>query len=297
VADLNRAKPRRRDGYTPEDLAQVRATCLTVAATLGAHLDRICIVGGLAPSLLIDHRYGPDPETGGGHPGTADLDIGLAIALLDDRGYAEISARLRQEGFGPDKNAKGRPTPQRWKLAGMKVTVDFLLPCLPGGPAPSQVQPLEPDFGALVIPGIELAADERESIELDGVTLQGQRITRKIPVCGPGAFVVLKALAFADRAEPKDAYDLVYVIRRWPAGLDDVVARLAIHAQHHQDVVRRSLRLLQNDFCGPDRIGPIRASEFETLPGEDLDAAIADAHGYVDDLLRRCDAAALLSGH
>ena len=32
-------------------------------------------------------------------------------------------------------------------------------------------------------------------------------------MCGPGAFVVLKALAFRDRGEPKDAYDLVYVLR------------------------------------------------------------------------------------
>jgi hypothetical protein len=138
----------------------------------------------------------------------------LSLALLNDKGYAEISTRLRQEGFGPDENANGNAIPQRWKLEGNKVTIDFLLPPIDAGPAPSRVQALEPDFGALIIPGLELAAEEREWIEIDGHTLQGQRIRRKIPVCGPGAFVVLKALAFADRAEPKDAYDLVYVIRR-----------------------------------------------------------------------------------
>lgn len=46
-------KPRDRDGYTPDDLLQVRATCLTVAATLGVRLDRLCIVGGLVPNLLV----------------------------------------------------------------------------------------------------------------------------------------------------------------------------------------------------------------------------------------------------
>jgi hypothetical protein len=75
VAGVTVGKPRRRDGYTPEDLLQVQATCLTVAATLGARLDDICVVGGLVPSLLIDQAQGPDPEMGG-HPGTADLDIG-----------------------------------------------------------------------------------------------------------------------------------------------------------------------------------------------------------------------------
>lgn len=85
-------------------------------------MDRLCIVGGLVPSLIIDREVGPDPETGDEHPGTNDLDVGLAIALLDDQQYAEISKRLRQEGFAPDVNERGNPTPQRWKLGALNVT-------------------------------------------------------------------------------------------------------------------------------------------------------------------------------
>lgn len=285
---MNAGKPRSRDGYTPEDLLQVRSTCLTVAATLGAHLDRLCIVGGLVPNLLIDEQYGPNPETGDAHPGTSDLDVAMQIALLDNRGYAEISTRLRQEGFGPDVNENGNPTPQRWKLEGKKVTIDFLLPPIADGPGAARVQPLEPDFGALIIPGVELATGEREWVKLDGRTLTGERITREVPVCGPGAFVALKALAFADRAEPKDAYDLVYVVRRWPGGAADIASRLAAHAETHDAVVRRAFERLVSDFRDPDRVGPLRAAEFDTLRASDLDAAAADAHGFVDDLLRAC---------
>lgn len=43
--------------------------------------------------------------------------------------------------------------------------------------------------------------------------ISGARASRTIPVCGPGAFTVLKALAFGDRTENKDAYDLFYVWR------------------------------------------------------------------------------------
>src|ERR1700733_10832159 len=96
-------KPRHRSGYSREETEQVEAALLT----LGAMMDRICIVGGLVPSLLIDHEVGPDPETEAGHPGTNDLDVALAIALLDDEEYAELGERLRQEGFGPDKNSRG----------------------------------------------------------------------------------------------------------------------------------------------------------------------------------------------
>jgi hypothetical protein len=118
--------------------------------TLGALMDELCIVGGLVPNLLIDQQSGPDPDTGDLHPGTNDLDVGLAVGLLNDDQYAEISHRLRQEGFAPDHNENGNPTPQRWKLAGFSVTVDFLLPPIPGATRGGRVHKLEGDFGALI---------------------------------------------------------------------------------------------------------------------------------------------------
>jgi hypothetical protein len=289
-------KPRHRSGYTAEDTLQVHSACLTVAVTLGAYLDDLCIVGGIVPSLLIDHRVRrePDTDTGLGHPGTNDLDIALAVALLDEERYAEISHRLRQEGFGPDENAQGNPAVQRWRLRDLKVTIDFLMAPLPGQDATRRIQPLEPDFGALIMPGVELAFDERIEVEIDGHTLAGEKVMRTIPICGPAAFTVLKALAFGDRAEPKDAYDLVYVLRATPRAPGSVADRLAEHAQHHEAIVRRAFKLLQRDFADPDGLGPRRAASFEFLEPEDQDAATADAHGFVDDLLKACCARHLI---
>lgn len=278
-------KPRHRSGYRPENLAQVTSACLTLAVTLGAYLDDLCIVGGVVPALLIDGR-----QSGGErHPGTNDLDVGLALALLDDERYAEISARLRAEGFEPDRNAAGNPTVQRWKLGALNVTVDFLMPPTDDQDPALRVQPLRPDFGAIVTPGLELAFDERVLIAVDGHTLAGERARRELPVCGAAAFVVLKALAFGDRGEPKDAFDLVYVLRNTPG--HDVVRRLAAHAGRNRPVVTRALQALRRDFDAPDRLGPVRAAEFSVArPAEieELDDAAADAHGYVDDLLRAC---------
>jgi Nucleotidyl transferase AbiEii toxin, Type IV TA system len=281
-------KPRQRSGYRREETEQVEQACLTLAVTLGTLLDRLCIVGGLVPSLLIDHQIGAEPETGEGHSGTNDLDVGLAVALLDDQQYTEISRRLRQEGFEPDVNDRGNPTPQRWRLGSLKVTVDFLMPPIPGAEKGGQVQALEGDFGALIAPGLELAFEERQEIPIEGLTLQGEKANRTIPVCGPATFVVLKALAFADRGEPKDAYDLLYVVRRWPAGVADIAGRLASHATAHGDVVERALRALANNFAEPASIGPRRAASFEGESVNDLEAATADAHGFIDDLLRAC---------
>nr|WP_246852247.1 nucleotidyl transferase AbiEii/AbiGii toxin family protein [Patulibacter sp. SYSU D01012] len=151
---------------------------------------------------------------------------------------------------------------------------------------PGSVQPLRPDFGVLLTRGVELAFDERVLVGLDGQTLNGERVSREIPVCGPAAFVVLKALAFGDRAEPKDAYDLVYVIRH-THGRGDAIARgLARHAERDAEVVQRALALLSRDFDAPDGLGPSRAADFTLADEQERDADAADAHGFVDDLLR-----------
>lgn len=283
-------KPRHRSGYSAEDALQAYSACLTVAVTLGAYLDDVCIVGGLVPALLINlqRRRPPTEPDAGGHPGTNDLDVGLALAVLDDDRYAEISHRLRQEGFEPDTNDKGNVVLQRWRLGDLKVTVDFLMPPAPGQDADRRIQPLESDFGALITPGLELAFEERVLVELDGHTLSGEHVSRTIPVCGPAAFTVLKTLAFADRGEPKDAYDLVYVLRGTAGGAEAVAQRLAHHARGHRDLVDHAIALLERDFADPGSVGPIRAAQFGLVDTGDLDNDVADAHGLVDDLLAAC---------
>lgn len=93
--------PRDRSGYEPEDVEQVKSACLTIVSIFGAYLDGLCIVGGLVPLLLIDLKQGRAPGEEG-HPGTNDLDVALAIALLDDRRYEGIRDQLVASGFGPD---------------------------------------------------------------------------------------------------------------------------------------------------------------------------------------------------
>jgi hypothetical protein len=295
-------KPRDRSGYTREETLQVESALLTVAVTLGAYLDDICIVGGLVPSLLIDlpdeiDTNNDDNQTDDDddhHPGTNDLDIALAVGLLDDGGYSELASRLRQEGFEPDVNEEGHEVRQRWKLRGFKVTIDFLIPPLPGHEDSRRIQDLEPDFGAVVARGLELAFDETVKRDLSGYTLKGEKVIRTIPVCGPAAFTVLKAFAFNDRGEPKDAFDLTYVLARTDGGPEAIAERLAVHAQENGERVRSALDALTVDFASIDAIGPRRAGEFEGGTQVALDQAAADAQGLVADLLDACQGRGLV---
>lgn len=289
------SKPRHRSGYSREETEQVETVCLTVIGALGAYVGDLCVVGGLVPTLLVDHQLGPDETEEDRHPGTNDFDLGLSIALLDDKRYAEVSARLRAEGFGPDRNAVGNEVRQRWRLGDLPVTVDFLMEPPPGYDGSARLHDLEPDLAALVAQGLDLAFNERVDVELDGTTIAGEKLRRVVPVCGPGAFVILKALAFADRVEHKDAFDLVYVLRRFPGAPGSIVEQLSHHTDRDPEVVASALNALATDFGQIEGIGPQRASAFSAESDEDRDALAADAHGYVDDLLQAVRDRGLLS--
>ena len=100
----------------PDQVVHVRATCLYVATKLGDLADETVIIGGIVPSLLIDQDAVGGAEER--HVGTLDLDVGLALAILDDQRYQALTARLRQAGFSQDENEDGKPTRQRWKIDG-----------------------------------------------------------------------------------------------------------------------------------------------------------------------------------
>ena len=77
------AKPTTLDGYSSDQLDIVTRTCLYVFTKLGDLCNEVVVVGGLVPYLLVDQD---DPPTLlGTHSGTMDLDLGLALAILDEQ--------------------------------------------------------------------------------------------------------------------------------------------------------------------------------------------------------------------
>ena len=218
-------KPKRASEYGSAQVALVRSTCLYVATKLGDMMDDVVVVGGLVPSLLIDQ--GALPEGVAAHVGTMDLDVGLKLALLDEGRYRTLTERLRDAGFVPDQTDEGRPARQRWRAASLgAVTVDFLIPPSMPNDQGGKLRNIEKDFAAIIAPGLKLAFQDRRRVRIEGKTISGEKAARAVWVCGPGAFVVLKALAFLGRGENKDAYDLYYLIRNFGAGIGEVAACL-----------------------------------------------------------------------
>ena len=272
-------KPSSGDEYDIEQLGVVRRTCLHIATKLGDLLDEIVVVGGLVPYLLVDQEHLPSGMEP--HAGTMDLDMGLALGILNHERYRELGIRLRDAGFEPDVNEQGNARLQTWiTRTPHPVRVDFLIPPANETDRGGALLHIEPDLAAIVTPGLELAFKDQRRKELSDQTLAGAWATRSIPVCGPGAFTVLKALAFGNRAEGKDAYDLFYV---WSGiGVTEVAESLgSLQASTHVDA---ALRIIERDFRDHDGLGPVETAQFITQ-GPD-DNIQADVVGHAHELLR-----------
>lgn len=276
--------------YLGDDMAVVRAGLLYIATKVGDIMEDIVVVGGLVPSLIIDQESGPDGEywypSFQKHVGTRDLDLGLDLAILREERYSQLSMRLRGAGLTPDANSQGNLTRQRWRLQGSNtLTVDFLVQPVEDGDSGGTLRNIEPDFAAVVTPGLRLAFADRRKVTISGQTAMSEWAERDIWVCGPGAFIVLKAIAFQNRGENKDAYDMFYVLRSamFNESLrNDLLSFLSV--QRRDTEVQRAINSIRLDFTDHDGVGPRRTAEFVT--GGTDDQIQADVVGFVSRLLR-----------
>jgi hypothetical protein len=274
-------KPETAQGYVPEDLALVRSACLSLATYLGSFLDDLVVVGGLVPTLLIANDVADEA-----HVGTKDLDLGLSLAILDENRYVELVAQLRAAGFAPDVASNGRAANHRWKHTQEHIMVDFLI--APADPLPNSgnrnIRVIEHDLSAVATRALPLAFKDRVRVSLIGKTLRGEEATRSLWVCGAGAFLVLKALAFKGRGEPKDAYDLLYVLQNFGGNyLDDLVDSLRPYLS--DDSTKEALEILAADFSSSNALGPRRAAAFVNRDNDE--EYCADLAGAVGELRNR----------
>jgi hypothetical protein len=275
---MARSKPPTAAHYEPKDIELVRSACLTLASYLGSFLDDLVVVGGLVPTLLIEPSDQREP-----HVGTKDLDLGLSLALLEESRYVELVSHLRSANFEPDVTEAGKAANHRWKHRDDHVTVDFLIASDAETAKDARVKIITEDLSAVRASGLPLAFRDRKKVSLSGKTLRGEVMSRELWVCGAGAFMVLKALAFRGRGENKDAYDLFYVLENFGEEyVTDVASALAPLLDYA--AAQQAVLILKEDFSSPRQAGPARAAEFLSRSADE--AYKADRAGAILEFLR-----------
>jgi len=263
-------KPRTADGYNADHTLACERALVTLLRGFGTLKHSLRLVGGLVPRYLTPAQPPDVPP----HAGTTDVDIVLNLQLLaDGEAYQSLASQLKDRGFARYVNDAGKASSWRWQRQVSEheyVLIEFLRDAdekLPGG----KVAAIDGEaISALAIPHAGIVhgwfAEKEITAELlDG----GGKATETVRFADVTAFLVLKALAFDDRAENKDAADLVHVMRY--AGTLEWVAQQFIdkrQAGQHTDAIDHALDALRRRFCdgegveGHERDGSVACATF-----------------------------------
>lgn len=273
------AKPATFDGYSDQYTLDCERVLVTLLRGLGPWKDSVYLVGGLTPRYLVPAR----PPVVPAHAGTLDVDIVIDLQLLaDTEAYHTLEENLKRMGFERAENEQGVKLSWRWQTRtehGALMVLELLAdaPQMAGG----RVQPLptEGTISALNIPHSSIVFDLYQVAEIRAELLgENGMATERVKHADIVSFTCLKAFAFDQRFERKDAHDLVYCIEHAPEGLGAVVGAFArALAGKHATVVREALDILRRRFAdeeateGYRKDGPVAVAKFELGEGDEAD--------------------------
>lgn len=265
------AKPKTLDCYSDQYTQDCERVLVTLLRGLGPWKESVYLVGGLTPRYLVRAR----PPVVPAHAGTLDVDIVIDLQILaDTEAYHTLEDNLRKMGFERAENDKRQKLSWRWQTRtehGALMVLELLAdaPEIAGG----KVQPLPTDgtISALNIPHSSIVFDLHQISEIEAELLGGDGIAvERIKHANLVSFTCLKAFAFDQRFERKDAHDLIYCLEHAPEGVDAVAQAFRQEREgKHGDVVKSALAILRTRFAqvgeteGYRKDGPVAVAKFE----------------------------------
>ena len=76
-------------------------------------------------------------------------------------------------------------------------------------------------------------------------------------------FIVMKAMALADRMKEKDAWDICFCARATPVALDALADAFRPHVTNR--LVNEGLNKIKEKFASPEHVGPTWVADFEEI--------------------------------
>lgn len=167
--------------------------------------------------------------------------------LTNTEAYRSLEENLHKLGFKRAKNRSGQKVSWRWRTRTGTNAV-LILELLADMPDARRVNTLPTDgnISALHIPHASIVFDMYETRQITA-DLLGENGIASVEVRHANliSFTCLKAFAFEDRNERKDAHDLIYCLEHCPQGIEHAAANFLRELNgKHADVVGRALGIL-----------------------------------------------------
>lgn len=264
-------KPKTFDGYDEGYTLDCECVLVTLLRGLGPWKESVYLIGGLTPRYLVDASEEGVPP----HAGTQDIDIVIDLQILvNTEAYHTLEENLRKMEFERAENDSGKKLSWRWKTkteADVTVVLELIAESEKLGGGKVKALPTEKTISALNVPHASMVFDLHEIKEIQAELLGGNGIaTEKVRFANLVSFTCLKAFAFDQRNERKDAHDLIYCLEHAPGRVTAAKEQFRKELNgKHAETVRSALDKLRKRFASDEKIegyqkdGPVAVAKFE----------------------------------
>lgn len=270
-----------RADYTAVAVEAARSVMLELVRLLGEYRDDMVIIGGWVPNLLL-------PAVAARHIGSTDVDLALNHKKITAAGYRTILEHLTRRGYtrGDQPYVFYRTLVVEGRE--IKVQVDLLAGEY-GGTGKSRRHQRIQDITPRKARGCDLAFDMCQEVIVAGVLPGGGKDQMAVRVAGIVPFIVMKAMALADRVKEKDAWDIWFCLAHYGGGLDALAEAFRPHLQNR--LVAEALTKIKEKFASPEHTGPKWVADFDEIDDPEARAMRQrDAYERVTGLLSRLEA-------
>lgn len=253
------------------EVEAARSVMLELMKLLNAYHSHIVLIGGSVPWVMFPNAEVP-------HVGTTDVDLAIDRETVQGPDLAMIETILIQNNY---KQSNDKPFIFHRVVEKdgekYKIQVDLLT----GGDSHSK------DDLALAVHGCELAFEEPVETQTNGIFPDGHQGVVSVRVASLVSFVAMKAIAFMDRFEAKDAYDIYFCFRNYQSGLEMLAHQFK--KQMGNPGVKEGVEKLRESFSDMDARGPKAVAEFlgEYYDEEKRIRIIRDAYERINGVLQQ----------
>jgi hypothetical protein len=273
-------KPPTIEGYSSQCTRDCERVLVTLLRGLGPWKHSLYLVGGLTPRYLVPARPPAVPP----HAGTLDVDVVIELQMLaDTEAYQTLEQNFERMGFERGVNRAGQKVSWRWQTKtehGAQMILELLADAPDGSGGKVRAIPSQRRISALNVPHCSIVFDLHDRIEIEAELLGKNGVVREtVRYANLVSFTCLKAFAFDDRGERKDAHDLIYCLEHSPiraSGVADAFRKEL--AGSHAAVIGKALEILKKRFAheeegleGYRKDGPVAVAKFELGEGEESD--------------------------
>ena len=267
-----------RSEYSEHATAAARMVLLELVRILGSYRDSLVLVGGWVPELLFSKAQ---PR----HVGSTDVDMALNHRTISEEHYRSILQSLLRHGYVQGeqpfmffrKVALGSST--------VNVQVDFLAGEYGGSTKRHRHQAVQ-ELKARKARGCDLAFEMAQSVKIEGILPEGAKDSAEVRVAGVVPFLVMKAMALADRMKPKDAWDIYFCLLNYAGGTQALAKAFRPHLKNK--LVLEGLGKIRDKFASAEHVGAKWCADFDEINDlTDREIRMRDAFERVNDLLSR----------